>query len=282
MLAFSHSHLRERFPQTSHGRFPKQLAGRKPGRGSPTRFAIIRTRSSVHRPVCSSAHRWTGSSVRRRAVAAVTSTPIPRWKRGSDLLWLVFLIPLSLLLLPLLFFWVKLASPGPFIFRQTRIGRGGKPFTMYKVRTMQPGSDTAIHEAHVMLLMTTNRPMTKLDCEDSRLIKGARSIRMFGLDELPQLLNVLRGEMSMVGPRPCVPSEFAFYDAGHYRRFALPPGLTGLWQIERTQSTTFHEMVGMDIAYLDQLSVWSDFRIIMKTPLALALALRAPIGRALA
>jgi lipopolysaccharide/colanic/teichoic acid biosynthesis glycosyltransferase len=94
---------------------------------------------------------------------------------------------------------------------------------------------------------------------------------MFGLDELPQLINVLRGEMSMVGPRPCVPSEFQLYNVDHYRRFAVQPGLTGLWQVERTQSTTFHEMVGMDIAYVDRLSPWSDFKILMKTPVSLVL-----------
>jgi len=184
-------------------------------------------------------------------------------------LWLVLILPLTLLLMSLLFCWVKLVSPGPFIFRQTRIGRGGKPFTMYKARTMKPGADTAIHDAYVQRLITNNQPMTKLDNWDGRLIKGARFIRMSGLDELPQLLNVLRGEMSMVGPRPCVASEFKLYDVDHYRRFAVPPGLTGLWQIERTQATTFREMVGMDIAYVDRLSAWADCRIMMKTPLAL-------------
>jgi len=194
---------------------------------------------------------------------------MPRWKRSLDLLCLVLILPLTLSLLPLLFCWVKLVSPGPFIFRQTRIGCGGKPFTMYKTRTMRPGADPAIHEAHVRRLIASNRPMIKLDREDDRLIKGASCIRMFGLDELPQLVNVLRGEMSMVGPRPCVPSEFPLYASAHYRRFAVPPGLTGLWQIKRTQATTFREMMGMDIEYVDRLSAWADFTIMLQTPLAL-------------
>ncbi|MCX6880088.1 MAG: sugar transferase, partial [Verrucomicrobia bacterium] len=184
--------------------------------------------------------------------------PFPGWKRGCDLLWVLLLLPLALVLAPVLFCWIKLASPGPCIFRQTRIGRHGKPFTMYKFRTMHPEAETAVHEAHVTRLITTNLPMIKLDDEDGRLIKGACFVRMSGLDELPQLLNILRGEMSAVGPRPCVPSEFQFYDAHHFRRVAVPPGLTGIWQIERTRSTTFREMMAMDIAYVDHLSPWLD------------------------
>jgi lipopolysaccharide/colanic/teichoic acid biosynthesis glycosyltransferase len=97
-------------------------------------------------------------------VPVVTSSPVPSWKRGLDLLWLVLILPLAMVIMPLLFCWVKLVSPGPFIFRQTRIGRGGKPFTMYKARTMQPGADPAIHEAHIMRLVTSNRPMNCRSC----------------------------------------------------------------------------------------------------------------------
>ena len=194
--------------------------------------------------------------------------PFPGWKRGCDLLWVLLLLPLALVLTPVLFCWIKLASPGPCFFRQTRIGRHSKPFTMYKFRTMHPDARTAVHEAHVTRLITTNQPLVKLDDEDGRLIKGACFVRMSGLDELPQLLNILRGEMSAVGPRPCVPSEFQFYDAHHFRRFALPPGLTGIWQIERTRFTTFREMMAMDVDYVDHLSPWSDFKIIIKTPVA--------------
>ena len=200
---------------------------------------------------------------------ASDSAPLSGWKRDCDLLWVLLLLPLALVLAPFVCCWIKLASPGPCIFRQTRIGRGGKPFTMYKFRTMHPEAATAVHEAHVTNLIMTNRPMIKLDDEDSRLITGACFIRMSGLDELPQLLNVLRGEMSMVGPRPCVPSEFQFYDEHHFRRFTVPPGLTGLWQIKRTRFTTFREMMAMDVYYVDHLSPWLDLKIILKTPVAL-------------
>lgn len=193
---------------------------------------------------------------------------LPAWKRGCDVFWVLLLLPVALVFAPVLFCWIKLASPGPCIFRQTRIGRHSQPFTMYKFRTMHPEAETSVHEAHVAYLISTNQPLIKMDDEDGRLIKGASFVRMSGLDELPQLLNILRGEMSVVGPRPCVPSEFEFYDARHLRRFALPPGLTGIWQIERTRFTTFREMMAMDVGYIDHLSLWSDFKIIMKTPVA--------------
>jgi len=199
----------------------------------------------------------------------VDTLPIPGWKRVFDLLWVLLILPWILILGPILVCWIELMSPGPFLFRQTRIGRGGKPFTIYKFRTMKVASAATIHEDRVTRLIRTNQPMPKMDGEDDRLIRGACFIRMSGLDELPQVINVLRGEMSTVGPRPCVPCEFRLYDADHSRRFAVQPGVTGLWQIERTQTTTFREMVGMDLRYVDHLSPWSDLRIMAKTPVAL-------------
>ena len=204
-----------------------------------------------------------------KSVPGVDPVSIPEWKHWGDMLGVILILPLALVFAALVCCWIKLVSPGPCTFRQTRIGRGGKPFTMFKLRTMTPGARTAEHEAHVSRLIKTNLPMTKLDEVDDRLIKGARLIRNLGLDELPQLVNVLRGEMSLVGPRPCTPQEFRCYDTDHYRRFAVQPGLTGLWQVERTQVTTFREMMGMDIAYIDRMSPWTDFKILMKTPIAL-------------
>ncbi len=199
----------------------------------------------------------------------VPAAPIPWGKRGFDLLLTLVMLPLLVLILPVLYCWIKLMSPGPFIYRQTRIGRGGKPFTMYKVRTMKPLAETTIHEDHVRHLVKTNQPLTKLDHGDSRLIKGGCMIRMSGLDELPQLLNVLRGEMSLVGPRPCMSSEIPLYDEDHLGRFTVQPGLTGLWQVQRSKATTFRDMVAMDMEYAACLSLWTDFKIIMKTPLFL-------------
>jgi len=150
------------------------------------------------------------------------------------------------------------------------VGRGGKSFMIYKFRSMKLRAETGVHEAHVEHLIRSNLPMTKLDLVgDSRLIKGGCLLRNSGLDELPQLLNVLRGEMSLVGPRPCLPGEFEFYGPQQRHRFQVQPGLTGLCQVSRTKSTTFREMVKLDDAYVDDLSPKMDFQILLRTPLAL-------------
>ena len=203
----------------------------------------------------------------RRIIAA---SPLPRGKRGADVLLILLALPVVILLVLALYGWVKRVSPGNFVFRQCRIGHGGQPFTMYKIRTMKPDAAGSIHDAHVDRLIRTRQPMKKLDLiGDTRLIKGGWIIRMSGLDELPQLINVLRGEMSLVGPRPCLPNEFPLYDADQCIRFAVQPGLTGIWQVDRTDTTTFSEMAGMDVAYVERLSPWSDLKIILKTPVAL-------------
>ncbi len=180
------------------------------------------------------------------------------------------ILPFVALLAALVYCWIQLVSPGAVLFRQTRIGRGGKPFTIYKFRSMSLKAATNIHEAHVEHLIKSNKPMIKLDVTgDSRLIRGGCLIRTSGLDELPQFINVLRGEMSLVGPRPCLPREFELYDAHQRHRFAVQPGLTGSWQVTRTHSTTFSEMVEMDNDYVDRLDPIVDIQIILRTPFAL-------------
>ena len=135
---------------------------------------------------------------------------------------------------------------------------------------MSPTAATNVHEAHVEHLIKSNKPMIKLDATgDSRLIRGGCLIRTSGLDELPQFINVLRGEMSLVGPRPCLQIESELYDAHQRHRFAVQPGLTGLWQVSRTNFTTFSEMVEMDNNYVDRLAPIIDIQIILKTPFAL-------------
>jgi lipopolysaccharide/colanic/teichoic acid biosynthesis glycosyltransferase len=184
---------------------------------------------------------------------------------------------LVLLILPLIAFfaaivycWIQLVSPGNVLFRQTRIGRGGKPFTIYKFRSMKLRASMDVHEAHVEHLIKSDLPMIKLDrVGDSRLLKGGCFIRNSGLDELPQFINVLRGEMSFVGPRPCLPREFDLYDESQRHRFSVQPGLTGQWQVKRTDTTTFSEMVSMDDDYVNRHSPLMDLQIILKTPLVL-------------
>lgn len=168
------------------------------------------------------------------------------------------------------FIWIRVVSPGNVLFRQTRIGRGGKPFTIYKFRSMNLSVATRVHENHVMDLIRHNKPMTKLDaCGDSRLIRGGGLLRTTGLDELPQFFNILRGEMSLVGPRPCLPREFEIYHENHLlHRFDVQPGLTGQWQVERNESTTFSDMVRMDDYYVDHLSPARDMQILLRTPIA--------------
>ncbi len=164
---------------------------------------------------------------------------------------------------------IKILSPGPVLFRQERIGWRGERFVCLKFRTMHAGTNTATHEQHLASLMQSNQPMTKLDGNDPRLIPLARLLRSTGLDELPQLFNVLRGDMSIVGPRPCTPKEFEAYSAAQRARIGTLPGLTGLWQVSGKNQTTFREMIELDLRYTRTKSLWLDLAIILRTPITL-------------
>jgi lipopolysaccharide/colanic/teichoic acid biosynthesis glycosyltransferase len=188
------------------------------------------------------------------------------WKRALDLSSLVIVTPLLLPLVLFIALIIKAASSGPLLFRQERIGLLGRKFTLLKFRTMIPGSDTGVHEAHVAGIMDGNRPMTKLDARgDTRVIPFGRVLRAAGLDELPQLINVLRGEMSLVGPRPCLPHEYDRHLPWQKERFRTLPGLTGLWQVSGKNRTTFDEMIDLDMQYLRTQSPWLDLKIMLKT-----------------
>jgi len=137
---------------------------------------------------------------------------------------------------------------------------------IFKFRTMHVNAETRTHEDYFASLMQSESPMTKLDAAgDTRLIPGARFLRASGLDELPQIFNVLRGDMSLVGPRPCLPCEFNRYEQWQQRRVNAPPGLTGHWQVNGKNKTTFNQMMFMDLFYIDKMSIWSDLGIICKT-----------------
>lgn len=188
------------------------------------------------------------------------------WKRLLDLVVILFALPVLVPVAVLITIMVRLSSPGPILFTQTRVGRGGVPFVCYKFRTMKPNACSIGHEQHLASLMTSNAPMTKLDrAGDSRIILGGSLLRSSGLDELPQLLNVLKGEMSIVGPRPCLPYEFALYTDRHKQRLAVVPGITGLWQVSGKNQTTFEEMIELDVAYSRRLSLAQDLSIMLKT-----------------
>ncbi len=191
---------------------------------------------------------------------------LPFWKRLLDLAVIVVLSPGLLLLGSLMAALIKIGSPGPVFFQQRRVGFKGKEFICYKFRTMRVDADSDSHRRHTQELIRSQTPMIKLDARrDPRLIPFGSILRVSGLDELPQLLNVIRGEMSLVGPRPCIPYECEAYEPWHWRRFDAVPGLTGLWQVSGKNRTTFDEMVHLDIEYAQRTSLWLDLVIILRT-----------------
>ncbi len=202
------------------------------------------------------------------------SRKIPVWKRHLDILGsiagLIILAPLFVLV------WliIKIVSPGPALFKQVRIGYGGKPFTFYKFRTMDINADTTRHQQYLAELISENScrgkdVMAKLDDEDPNIIPLGKFLRKACIDELPQLINVLLGNMSLVGPRPAIPYEVEQYLRWHSGRFDALPGMTGLWQVSGKNCLSFREMVRLDIRYSKNMSLMEDLRILFKTPLAI-------------
>ncbi len=191
---------------------------------------------------------------------------LPFWKRVLDLTLILLVAPGLLLLGGMVALLIKLGSPGPILFRQPRVGYKGREFVCFKFRTMRVDADSDSHRRHTQELIRSQTPMVKLDArKDPRLVPFGSVLRVSGLDELPQILNVLRGEMSLVGPRPCIPYECEAYEPWHWRRFDAVPGLTGLWQVSGKNRTTFDQMVRLDIAYSERLNLWWDVKIIFRT-----------------
>jgi exopolysaccharide production protein ExoY len=191
---------------------------------------------------------------------------LPTWKRALDLALIVVLSPGLLILGTGVALLVMFGSRGSVLFRQRRVGYKGRQFTCYKFRTMHVDAEAKTHRDHFHHLMDTKVPMTKLDARsDPRLVPFGALLRATGLDELPQLINVARGEMSLVGPRPCIPYEYERYKPWHRRRFDAVPGLTGLWQVSGKNRTTFDQMIRLDIEYARRSSLWLDLKIILKT-----------------
>ncbi len=193
---------------------------------------------------------------------------------GGSLIALILLSPLFALIAAL----IKLTSRGPVLFRQTRVGQYGEKFTFLKFRTMDARSNSSIHKDYVRRLISGKAylnegehgqsPVYKL-VDDPRVARVGRFLRRSSLDELPQLLNVLKGEMSLVGPRPPIPYECDVYELWHRRRvLEAKPGITGLWQVNGRSKTTFDDMVRLDLRYARSWSLWLDFKILLKTPQA--------------
>jgi lipopolysaccharide/colanic/teichoic acid biosynthesis glycosyltransferase len=171
---------------------------------------------------------------------------------------------------------VKCTSRGPALFRQVRIGQRGEPFTMLKFRSMRVNADSAIHKDYVTWFITASAQQPQAQgavfklTADPRITRVGHWLRKTSLDELPQFWNVLRGDMSLVGPRPPLPFEVDKYQPWHRRRVLdARPGLTGLWQVKGRSRTTFDEMVRMDLTYARTRSLWTDLRILAATPLAM-------------
>jgi exopolysaccharide production protein ExoY len=201
--------------------------------------------------------------------------PLPRWKRLMDLACCVVALPFFCILALGMVIVLGLTSPGPIFYTQERVGFAGRRFKIYKFRTMFMGSDPKAHQAHLESVVTADAPMVKLDAKgDSRLVPCGRMLRATGLDEVPQIINVIRREMSIVGPRPCLPYEFKNFQPWQRERFKAMPGLTGLWQVSGKNRTTFNEMTGLDSRYVRERSFSADLLIILKTVPALLAQVR--------
>lgn len=179
-------------------------------------------------------------------------------ERGAAALALVALAPLLLLLGVL----VRLESPGPAVFRQTRIGKDGVPFTMLKLRTM--AADAAELQASLSAQTPAELMLFKLHA-DPRITRLGRFLRTYSLDELPQLVNVVRGQMALVGPRPALPCEVERYEPDALRRLSVTPGLTGLWQVSGRSDLSWAESVRLDLRYVDDWTPGLDLRILLRT-----------------
>lgn len=213
------------------------------------------------------------TSAPRAVTAADRSDPrrafVNGVRRGIDLLVATALLLLAAPVIALVTIAIRIDSKGPILFRQRRVGRGRREFTIFKFRTMCRNADATRHRKYVQTLIDgADHPergrLYKLSVDD-RITRVGRILRSWSLDELPQLLNVLRGDMALVGPRPVIPYEVEMYPDEYLRRFAVKPGLTGLWQVSGRNERTYDEMVSFDIQYAEASSLLLDLRILAKT-----------------
>jgi lipopolysaccharide/colanic/teichoic acid biosynthesis glycosyltransferase len=223
------------------GGAPDAASAAAPGAGATVRAAVLRTRHLL----------------------------VQGTRRTLDILIagaLLFVLSPLLLLVALA---VRVDTGGPSLFRQRRVGRGRHEFTMFKFRTMQSGADTTPHREYVQALIGDERGpergrLYKLSV-DNRVTRVGRVLRNWSLDELPQLINVLLGQMALVGPRPVIPYEVEKYPESYLSRFDVKPGLTGLWQVSGRNQRTYEEMVDFDLQYARESSLLLDLRILVKT-----------------
>ena len=204
----------------------------------------------------------------------------PSWKRSLDILVAAALLGLSAPVWAIAALLIKRDSPGPVLYVQPAIGRGGRPFRFYKFRTMTVGGDKEEHRRYLEAFVR-GEPLpgdeTPADgavykmTDDPRLTRAGKLLRRASLDELPQLWDVLKGDMSLVGPRPPLPYEYELYDDWARQRLTVRPGITGLYQITRRSRVPFREMVETDLEYIRRRSLWLDLWIMLRTPFAMLL-----------
>jgi len=206
---------------------------------------------------------WAGAfgDARFRGAAYVAA------KRALDIAVALTVLVLLVPLLLIIGVAIRIESKGPALYRAERVGRFGRPFRVAKFRSMRADCDSAPHMAYVRSLM--REPVSPCVLykvpDDARITRIGHFLRRTSLDELPQLWNVLRGEMSLVGPRPDVPYAVADYDGGLHRRLLVKPGITGLWQVSGRSRLSLTEMYRLDLAYVAQASLWVDLRILART-----------------
>jgi exopolysaccharide biosynthesis polyprenyl glycosylphosphotransferase len=200
-------------------------------------------------------------------------TRIPRssrlLKRGVDVVGASVVLALAAPIMLVISILIRRDSPGPVFFRQPRLGMDMREFTLLKFRTMRTGTDETPHREYLKQIMTadalpSSNNLYKL--ERPEVTRVGRWLRKTSLDELPQLLNVLRGEMSLVGPRPSIPYELELFAPHHFERFLVPAGLTGLWQVEARAHSTFREALDLDVTYARGWSLGLDLRLLLRTP----------------
>ena len=207
------------------------------------------------------------SNSRAQALDAVSAGSPARRLSGKRLLDLALAVPATVMLLPLMLLLgvlVRLDSRGPALFRQQRIGRDGRPCEMWKFRSMYVGAPEARHRAVAGEWFSAGASGYR-SVDDPRVTRVGRFLRSTSLDELPQLLNVLRGEMSLVGPRPAIPYELELYETWHHERQLVPPGMTGLWQVMGRDRLSAPVMMELDIRYVRERTFLLDLRILLWT-----------------
>jgi len=179
---------------------------------------------------------------------------------------LMLILPVFLLIMLL----IRFDSPGPVFFRQMRVGKGGKHFSCLKFRTMRQDADQSVHQQAVQRFVNgeavSDDPKARFKLTtDKRVTRIGALLRRTSVDELPQLVNVLRGEMSLVGPRPAIPYELEYYEEHYHLRYTTEPGITGLWQVYGRSTVGFDEAMKLDLRYVEEWSFWLDVKLILLT-----------------